>query len=522
MKVVVSRETDQLDHMFKKLTFWKAIRVTAWIARFVKNCKFKKSQRATGPLTTKETNEQKKFWIRRAQQDFKETDGFKDDQQRLSLQLNEEKLYECRGRLQGQFPIYIPRKHIVSEKLVEDAHAETLHGGVGLTMSKIREKYWVPKLRQLSKQIIRKCYGCKRFQARAFANPPTGNLPKERTEGEVPFQVIGIDFAGPIYYKQAPKREGKSYIILYTCSLMRALHLELLPDMTCEEFLGSFKRFIAVRGLPRKVILDNGKTFVAAAKWLWKIMQNERLNDFLAHHEVIWQFNLSRAPWWGGMFERLVGLVKAALYKVIQGAKLTFNELQSILLDIQIILNNRPLSYCEDDIQLPILTPNAMVYGKTMYVLEEDLHNIESLDLRKRERYIRCCKEMLWKRFNTEYLKALRERHNMIHKAKDMNIKQGDVVMIKGEEKNRGLWKIGIIERLIPGRDGVVRAVRLRAGKSHLERPIQHLYPLELQCEVERKKDLDPKAKQFKPTRKTAKDAKAIIKEIAEDEEDEQ
>ena len=210
MKLAVSREIDQLDHMFNKLTFWKAIRVTAWIVRFVRNCRVKRNQRTAGPLRTMETNEQKKFWLRRAQQDCKETDEFKEDQQRLNLQLNKEKLYECRGRLQGQFPIYIPRKHSVSKKIVEDAHVQTLHGGVGLTMSNIREKYWIPKLRQLSKQTIRKCHGCKRFQARAFAKPPTGNLPKERTEGEAPFQVIGVDFAGPVYYKQAAKREGKS------------------------------------------------------------------------------------------------------------------------------------------------------------------------------------------------------------------------------------------------------------------------------------------------------------------------
>ena len=65
-------------------------------------------------------------------------------------------------------------------------------------------------------------------------------------------------------------------------------------------------------------------------------------------------------------------------------------ELQSL-----IILNNRPLCYCEDDIQLPTLPPNAMVYGKEMYLLEEDLENIENIELRKRERHIRRCKEML-------------------------------------------------------------------------------------------------------------------------------
>ena len=92
-----------------------------------------------------------------------------------------------------------------------------------------------------------------------------------------------------------------------------------------------------------------------------------------------------------------------------------------------------------------------------MYLLDKDLVNIENIELRKCERYIRRCKEILWKRFNSECLKALREKHNLIHKAKDIKVDPCDVVMIKGGEKNRGLQKIGIIERLIPGRDGVVR-----------------------------------------------------------------
>ena len=90
---------------------------------------------------------------------------------------------------------------------------------------------------------------------------------------------------------------------------------------------------------------------------------------------------------------------------------------------------------------------------------------------------------MLWRRFRSEYLNALRERHNTIHQVKELKVKPGDAVMIKGEEKNTGMWKIGVVESLITGRDGVTRAVKLRAGKSYLERAIQHLYPLELQCQ---------------------------------------
>ena len=369
--------------------------------------------------------------------------------------------FECRGRIQRHYPAYLSNKHNVSEKIIEEAHLQTLHRGAGLTMLMVHEVHWIRKLRQLTKKVIRKCYGCNCFQAAAFANPPTGNLPRERTEGSIPFQVIGVDFAGPIHYKQTAKSEGKTYIILYTCSLTRALYLEVLPDMTCEEFLGSFKRMIANRGRHQKVISDNGRTFIAAAKWLHKIMCNEKLHDFLAHHKITRQFNLSRAPWWGGMFERMVGLVKTAFYKVLKGAKLKLKELQDIITDIQIILNNHLLSYCEDDIQLPTLTPSVMIFGREIYLPEDNLEDIENQDLRKREKYLRCCKDMLWRRFRSEYLNALRERHNTIHQVKELEVKPGDVVMIKGEEKNRGMWKTGVVESLITGRDGVIHAVKL-------------------------------------------------------------
>ena len=155
-----------------------------------------------------------------------------------------------------------------------------------MTMTKIREKYWTPRLRRLTKQVIRKCHGCKRFQVTALANPPTGNLPKERTEGSMPFKFIGVDFAGPV--KHFSRKEMKAYIVLYACSLTRAVYLELLPDQTTQEFLRSLKRFIARRGRPEKIFSDNGKTFVATSKWLEKIRQDEKINDWLAKQRITW------------------------------------------------------------------------------------------------------------------------------------------------------------------------------------------------------------------------------------------
>ena len=91
-------------------------------------------------------------------------------------------------------------------------------------------------------------------------------------------------------------------------------------------------------------------------------MRDEKLSDFLAHQQISWQFNLSRAPWWGGQFERMVGLVKGAMRKSIGNAQLTHDELKEVLLDVEVALNNRPLSYVEEDVQLPVLTPNSMLY----------------------------------------------------------------------------------------------------------------------------------------------------------------
>ena len=187
----------------------------------------------------------------------------------------------------------MPPSAVLSEKLVQDACMLTLHGGVGLTIALIRRDYWIPRLRQLTKKVINGCFGCKKFQARAFGSPPPRNLPTDRTMGSIPFQVLGLDYAGPILYRHSKKRDGKAYILLFACSLTRAIHLELLNNQTTEEFMKAFKRFIARRGRPQKVYSGDGRSFLAASKWLARIMRDEKIQDYLAPQHITWQFNLS-------------------------------------------------------------------------------------------------------------------------------------------------------------------------------------------------------------------------------------
>lgn len=196
---------------------------------------------------------------------------------------------------------------------------------------------------------------------------------------------------------------------------------------------------------------------------------------------------------------------------------LTWNALQDLLLDIEVSLNNRPLSYVEDDIQLPLLTPNTLMLNRPNNIPTQDYHEVEEQDLRKTAKRLEKCKDMLWRRWTNEYLKGLRERHNLKNNNKQFALKVGEVVIIKSDERDRNKWKLGIVEDLIKGRDGVVRVAKLRAGKSHLERAVQHLYPLELSCNIFKpekiKQILRPEAKVFRPKRDAAVAAEMRIQD---------
>ena len=143
----------------------------------------------------------------------------------------------------------------------------------------------------------------------------------------------------PCYLEE--RREA--YIILYACSLTRAFYLELSKSMEASEFLRSLKRVVATKGRLEKIYSDNAKTFTATASWLKQVQKDERVHHYLSTENIRWQFNLSCAPWWGSPFERLFGLMKRALNKTIGSGRISWNELEDVLLDVEVTLNNRPL-----------------------------------------------------------------------------------------------------------------------------------------------------------------------------------
>ena len=171
----------------------------------------------------------------------------------MELKVDKVGLWRCSGRAPDYHPIFIPRKHLLATLIIERCHEETLHGGVQSTICEVRERFWIPQLRQL----VNKCNRCKKLRAKPLPSPPTAALPKFRAELVDPFSSTGVDFAGPLCYKTRKKTINKAYIALFTCATTRAVHLKLcLEDLTACEFKRTLKEFIARRGTPRQIVSD--------------------------------------------------------------------------------------------------------------------------------------------------------------------------------------------------------------------------------------------------------------------------
>ena len=151
--------------------------------------------------------------------------------------------------------------------------------------------------------------------------------------------------------------------------------------------------------------------------------------------------------------------------KTVGGGLLSFSELEEIVLDVELCMNNRPLTYLEDDPQLTVLTPNSFLFQQPTAVPELQPHQSEERDLKKRLRFLRTTKDAIWNRSTREYLPGLRGTTQNCSWIYDKYAEVGNVVNVKGEDKNRNTWKLAKIIRLITGTDGVVRGAELKTGK---------------------------------------------------------
>lgn len=490
--------------------------MTAWALRFKHNSLTKKhkTKKRTGPLTTEELSYARDQWIR------KEQAGVEPDIESPSWKLVTEGntgIFKCKGRIPGYQPTYV-EGGVFADKLIRHIHEDIKHLGVASTMAAVREEWWIPQLRSKVKKIINNCYLCKVFSTRPYGPTETASLPPFRTECGRPFETTGIDFAGPLSYKISKKEQGKCHILIFTSATTRAVHLEMTKSQTAEEFQRKLNGFITRRTRPKRIVSDNAAVFKTTATWIRKIRKSEALQDFLAQQQIIWQYNLSRSPWWGGLYERLIKEVKRTLYKTMGRTQLEYAQVEAVVVDIERHLNNRPLTYMKSEAgEEQVLTPNAIMWGQEAYTIEDielDGDEVTKLHARLNEK-----RQHVWQRWKKEYVHGLMESHRIKRGECDYP-EIGEIVLIIGDEKNRGEWKKGRVLRHIRGRDRVVRGVGLLHKGNQIQRPLQLICPLEIRSRHEgNKEELAETRVQGRTTerRRAAVDAGAKIRLIAAD-----
>ena len=211
---------------------------------------------------------------------------------------------------------------------------------------------------------------------------------------------------------------------------------------------------------------DNAKTFKATKTILRDLFKSDKVKNCLTKKGTDWRFNLERAPWWGGFFERLIGLAKACLRKVLGRARLTFDELRTVLVEVEATLNTRPLTYEYEEVSSEVLTSSHLVHGRRITSLPDGqlvkVKDSTKSDTIARFKYLSTVLEHFWNRWKREYLTNLREFHKVgVSDKGSVLVKPGDVVIVFEQGKKRGEWKTGVVEELSCGGDEVVRGVRV-------------------------------------------------------------
>lgn len=272
----------------------------------------------------------------------------------------------------------------------------------------------------------------------------------------------------------------KGWVALFVCLVTRAVHLEVVSDLTAECFLNALNRFCSRRGKVSHIYCDNATTFVGAKRQLDEIFNffsNKETQDrlrYLTQENIIWKFIPPRSPNFGGLWERLVRSTKFHVKRVTMNANLTFEEAVTLMSQIESIINSRPLTPLSNDpSDLQALTPAHFLIGESLTALPEHVViEVPEARLRRWER-IRKIKQHFWKRWSQEVVSQLQSRPKWCQPVPNMKV--GSLVLVVDENAPPMVWKLGRVEEVFPGPDGLVRVARVRTNQGIYTRSVRKL-----------------------------------------------
>ncbi|XP_067214199.1 uncharacterized protein [Linepithema humile] len=475
----------------------KLQRIVAYVFRFQTNAKAAnaRGERQIGDLTVEELQHSMKALVMLAQQqafpqeinDLRSTSTVSSRSNLLDLHpfIDEDDIVRVGGRLQNaplpykrRFPMVLPQKHPLTKLIILHFHHRDLHAGSLALLAAIREQYWIIAARSAIRSVLRKCVTCFRRQPIS----PTqlmGNLPAERITPSRPFSNVGVDYAGPYTIKISRNKTSKAYLCLSICLATKAVHFEIVSDLTTAGFLNALKRFISRRGRCKTIISDNGTNFVGANNTLQQLgnlikgaTHQEEIVRFSADQSIEWKFIPPHLPHVGGLWESAVKSAKTHAKAVIGETSLSFEELCTVFCQIEACLNSRPLSpLSSDPCNFEVLTPGHFLVGSSLTSLpEEDISNV-ALNRLNRYELLTKMQQDFWHRWSREYLAQLQQRTKWKTKKVNEEIKVGALVLIR-ESTPPLKWSLGRIIDVHPGKDGLIRTVTLKTQGGIIQRTL--------------------------------------------------
>lgn len=501
-KIVALNVTIKCDILPDVSSFFKLQKIIAVCLRFANNCNKKKSKQS-GPHTINELRAAASKIIQMVQHDVYENEinVLSNENKQLEkssalIKLNpyvdHNGILRVGGRIENadikyeaKHQIILPRSHNVTKLIIRMTHQHSIHGGAKLTEALLRQRYWIPRGLSVIKAVIHECTTCRRYNKRTLKQQ-MGALPASRVNGTRAFKECGIDYAGPIQvrtWKGRGHKSHKAYIAVFICMATKAIHLECVSDMTSISFIAALHRFISRRGVPSDIYSDNGTNFVGANKMLeLKSKQeeaeyNEAIYKEFQKQQIEWHFIPPLSPHFGGLWEAAVKSMKTHLKKAIGDSTLTFEELTTLLNQIEASLNSRPLcALSNDPDDISSLTPGHFLIGEPLLTMPEE--NVLDTNTNRLSRWqtVQKMHQNFWKRWQTEYLTRLQERPKWLQKEEEPKV--GDLVLLKDENLPPSKWAMGRILQTHPGSDNLTRVVTLKTQNNVLQRPITKICPL--------------------------------------------
>ncbi|XP_063929879.1 uncharacterized protein LOC135142140 [Zophobas morio] len=479
-------------------TFSKLKTFVACWKRVIKNLqnRVKKQPEVTGNLTLGELKEATTSIIRllQAESFSSEIRQLKKNQKisnshviSLNPFLDSNALIRVGGRLRNvstmpfnkKCPILLP-KHHVTDVIIKETHEHLLHAGQLGTLAQIRLNYWPVSGRSQVRKVLHKCINCFKVNPKPYTQI-MGNLPEERLMSARPFCNVGVDFGGPIFIKEGRgrgKRTVKSYICLFVCLCTKAIHLELVGDLTTDAFFNALKRLISRRGNISYIISDNATNFVGTKRELKELLLGKEFQNKVKQENITWKFIPPRAPNFGGLWEAGIKSVKTHIKRVIGENHLTYEEMYTLLVRIEAVLNSRPLTPLSSDVtDLAALTPGHFLVGHPLTAPVERDHTTIPHNRLSRWQLIESCRQHFWKRWSAEYLTTLQGRSRWQTVSKIVP-DVGTLVLIKEDNLPPLQWQLGRIVQVHPGKDDLVRVVSVQCRNGIIKRAISKICPL--------------------------------------------